>query len=75
MNVITVKRTVRASAGKGAKKPSLSIRDVSRDYFQKERTWSFLAEASLFAIIVAISVCPVAVAMDALRIFREQNAG
>ena len=73
MSVITVKRTViRRTADKG---PIVrqSFRELTQSYFASEKTWEFVIEALLFAIIVAISVWPIFAAADALNEFLQHT--
>jgi hypothetical protein len=66
MSVITVKRTViRRTADKGPTGRQ-SFRELTQNYFASEKTWEFVIEALLFAIMVAISAWPIFVAADAL---------
>jgi hypothetical protein len=53
-----------------------SFRQLSRSYFASEKSWEFVIEALLFAIIVATSAWPVFAAADALNQFlhRELSA-
>lgn len=74
MNVITVRRTARRRPNK-ISTPARSFREVTRDYFARERHWEFVAEAILFAIIVSISVWPVLAAADALSVFLQGTPG
>src|SRR5258708_3072983 len=70
MSVITVKRPLRKGTldtmvnitDRGKCRRSLvlrSFRQLSRSYFAGEKSWEFVMEALLFAIIVAISAWPV----------------
>jgi ABC-type uncharacterized transport system fused permease/ATPase subunit len=51
-----------------------SFRQLSRSYFASEKSWEFVIEALLFAIIVAISTWPVFAAADALNQFLQRTA-
>jgi len=51
-----------------------SFRQLSRSYFASEKSWEFVIEALLFAIIVAISAWPVFAAADALNQFLQRTA-
>jgi hypothetical protein len=73
MNVITVKRTVFRQANEESR-PHRSFREVTRSYFANEKSWEFVIEALLFAIIVAISAWPIAVAAGALNEFFRTTA-
>ena len=44
-----------------------SFRQLSRSYFAREKSWEFVIEALLFAIIVAISAWPIFAVADALN--------
>jgi hypothetical protein len=48
-----------------------SFRQLSHSYFASEKSWEFVIEALLFAIIVAISAWPVFAAADALNQFLQ----
>jgi hypothetical protein len=54
MNVIMVRRTVKRTPNK-TWRTSRSFRELTRSYFASEKSWEFIIEALLFAIIVAIS--------------------
>ena len=51
-----------------------SFRQLSRSYFASEKSWEFVIEALLFAIIVALSTWPVFAAADALNQFLQRSA-
>jgi ABC-type uncharacterized transport system fused permease/ATPase subunit len=51
-----------------------SFRQLSRSYFASEKSWEFVIEALLFAIIVAISAWPIFAAADALNQFLQHTA-
>ena len=51
-----------------------SFRQLSRSYFASEKSWEFVIEALLFAIIVAISAWPIFAAADALNQFLQGSA-
>jgi hypothetical protein len=71
MNVITVKRTVfRRANQRSSTRPS--FRELTRTYFARENSLEFVAEAVLFAIIVAISVWPIFAAAGALNEFFQR---
>ena len=85
MSVITVKRPLRKRTpdtmvdmtGRRQYSRSLvlrSFRQLSRSYFASEKSWEFVIEALLFAIIVAISTWPVFAAADALNQFLQRTA-
>jgi hypothetical protein len=85
MSVITVKRPLRkrtpdtmvSLTDRRQYKRSLvvrSFRQLSRSYFASEKSWEFVIEALLFAIIVAISAWPVFAAADALNQFLQRTA-
>jgi hypothetical protein len=80
MSVITVKRPLRKRTpdtmvnmtdGRQYRRSLLlrSFRQLSRSYFASEKSWEFVIEALLFAIIVAISALPIFAAADALHQF------
>jgi len=72
MSVITVKRTVIRRAANKRTIVRQSFREVTRGYFASERTWEFLIEALLFAIIVAISAWPIFAAVGVLNEFFQR---
>ncbi len=73
MSVITVKRTViRRTADKGPTGRQ-SFRELTQNYFASEKTWEFVIEALLFAIMVAISAWPIFAAADALSDFLQRT--
>ena len=73
MSVITVKRTViRRTADKGPTGRQ-SFRELTQNYFASEKTWDFVIEALLFAIMVAISAWPIFAAADALSDFLQRT--
>jgi hypothetical protein len=73
MSVITVKRTViRRTADKG-RTVRQSFRELPQSYFASEKTWEFVIEALLFAIMVAISAWPIFAAADALNEFLQRT--
>jgi hypothetical protein len=85
MSVFTVKRTLRKrtpdtmlnTTGRRQYRRSLvlrSFRQLSRSYFASEKSWEFVIEALLFAIIIAISAWPVFAAVDALNQFLQRTA-
>ena len=73
MSVITVKRTVIRRTGN--KRPTVrqSFRELTQNYFASEKTWEFVIEALLFAIMVAISAWPIFAAADALSDFLQRT--
>ena len=73
MSVITVKRTViRRTANK---RPTVhqAFRELTQSYFASEKTWEFVIEALLFAIMVAISAWPIVAAAGALNEFLQHT--
>jgi len=73
MSVITVKRSViRRTANK---RPTVhqSFRELTQSYFASEKTWEFVIEALLFAIMVAISAWPIVAAAGALNEFLQHT--
>ncbi len=73
MSVITLKRTVIRRAANKRTIVRQSFREVTRGYFASERTWEFVIEALLFAIIVAISAWPIIAAAGALNEFLQRT--
>jgi hypothetical protein len=80
MRVITVKRPFRKGTpdtmvhmtdGRQYRRSLLlrSFRQLSRSYFASEKSWEFVIEALLFAIIVAMSALPIFASADALHQF------
>jgi hypothetical protein len=69
MSVITVKRTVIRLMPKKRSAMGRSFRELTRGYFASERTWEFVIEALLFAILMAVSAWPIIAAADALNKF------
>jgi hypothetical protein len=85
MSIITVKRPLRKvtpdtmvnMTDRRQYKRSLvlrSFRQLSWSYFASEKSWEFVIEALLFAIVVAISAWPVFAAADALKQFLQRTA-
>jgi hypothetical protein len=74
MNVITIRRTVKHTPNK-TWTARRSFRELSRSYFASEKSWEFVVEALLFAIIVAISALPIFAAADALNEFLQRTGG
>jgi hypothetical protein len=50
-----------------------SFRQLSRSYSASEKSWEFVIEALLFAIIGAISAWPIFAAADALNQFLQRT--
>ena len=50
-----------------------SFRELTRGYFASEKTWEFVIEALLFAIMVAVSAWPIIAAADALNEFLQRT--
>ncbi len=73
MSVITLKRTVIRRAANKRTIVRQSFREVTRGYFASERTWEFVIEALLFAIMVAISAWPIIAAAGALNEFLQRT--
>jgi len=72
MTAITVKRTITRQTRAQRSATRQSLGELSRSYLAGERTVEFTIEALLFAIIVAISACPVFAAATALSEFLPQ---
>jgi hypothetical protein len=66
MNVITVRRTANGTPKK-ISRTRRSFRELTRSYFAGERSWEFIIEALLFAIIVGISAWPIVAAASAIN--------
>jgi hypothetical protein len=69
MSVITVKRTVIRQRPNTRSATRRSFRELTRSYFASEKTWEFVIEALLFAIMMAVSAWPIIAAADALNKF------
>ena len=50
-----------------------SLRELTQSYFASEKTWEFVIEALLFAIMVAISAWPLFAAAEALNEFLQRT--
>ena len=50
-----------------------SFRELTQNYFASEKTWEFVIEALLFAIMMAISAWPMIAAADALNEFLQRT--
>ncbi len=72
MSVITMKRTVIRRRPNTRPATRRSFRELSRSYFASEKTWEFVIEALLFAIIMAISAWPIFAVADALNEFLQR---
>jgi hypothetical protein len=66
MNVVKIKRTVKKPSQTKSLSTRRSFRESTRGYFASERRLEFIAEALLFAVIIAISAWPILAAADAL---------
>jgi hypothetical protein len=40
-------------------KPTKSLRDISRDYFENEADYDFLSNAAMFGTLIATAVVPI----------------
>ena len=69
MNVVTAKRTVIRRTPNKISTTRRSFRELTRSYFASEKSWEFVIEALLFAIIVVISALPIFAAANALHQF------
>ena len=61
-----------ARPGTNSTEPSTdrqSLRELTQSFFAHEMKWQFAIEALLFAIIAAISACPIFAAADSLTTF------
>ncbi len=74
MSVITVNRARIKQPLNGTSSSPRSFRELTRGYFASERSWEFVIEVLLFAIIVAISTWPIVAAADALNDFLQRTA-
>jgi hypothetical protein len=73
MNVITVRRMVKRLSSPTCQ-TRRSFRELTQNYFAGEKSWEFIIEAVLFAIIVAISAWPIVVAAGAMNEFLRTAA-
>ena len=73
MSVITVKRTVIRRTANERPTVHQSFRELTQSYFASEKTWEFVIEALLFAIMVAISAWPIVAAAGALNEFLQHT--
>jgi pyrroline-5-carboxylate reductase len=73
MSVITAKRTVIRRMPNKRSAMGRSFRELTRGYFASEKTWEFVIEALLFAIMVAVSAWPIIAAADALNEFLQRT--
>lgn len=73
MNVITIQRPLRKNRRVTVRLPRRSIREISRDYFGRERDRHVAVETVLFLILAAISAWPVLACADALRHLLENG--
>lgn len=67
MNAMTLPKTAAQSSPPARSKIRKSFRELTRNYFAKERNWEFVIEAVAFAIILAISIWPMVLAAGALH--------
>jgi hypothetical protein len=74
MSVITVRRARIKRALNRTSSSRQSFRELTRGYFAGERSWEFVVEVLLFAVIVAISTWPILAAADALNDFLRRTA-
>jgi hypothetical protein len=73
MSVITVKRARTKWTPNRTSTSRRSLRELTRAYFARERSWEFTAEVLLFAIIAAISIWPIFAAAAALNEFLQRT--
>jgi hypothetical protein len=73
MSVITVKRSVIRRTANERPTVHQSFRELTQSYFASEKTWEFVIEALLFAIMVAISAWPIVAAAGALNEFLQHT--
>jgi hypothetical protein len=52
--------------GRCAKTSSKSLRDISRDYFEKESNHDFLSDAAVFGTLIAIAAVPIIAGLSAV---------
>jgi hypothetical protein len=71
MNIITVRRMVKHPPSE-AGRIRRSFRELTRNYFASEKSWEFVMEVLLFAIIAVISAWPVITVAGALSEFLQR---
>jgi hypothetical protein len=52
--------------GRCAKTSSKSLRDISRDYFDKESSRDFLSDAAVFGTLIATAAVPIVASLSAV---------
>jgi hypothetical protein len=52
--------------GRCAKTSSKSLRDISRDYFDKESSRDFLSDAAVFGTLIATAAVPIVAGLSAV---------
>jgi len=67
MSVITIKRTARRQDPARSAVRRRPICELSRKFFANEHPWEFAVEALFFAVLLAISAWPIAVAASAIN--------
>jgi len=45
---------------------SKSLRDISRDYFDKEANYDFLSDAAVFGTLIATAAVPIVIGLNAV---------
>ena len=58
--------TLEKFTGHCAKTSSKSLRDISRDYFDKESNYDFLSDAAIFGTLIATAAVPIVIGLSAV---------
>ena len=58
--------TLENFTGHCAKTSSKSLRDISRDYFDKESSHDFLSDAAVFGTLIATAAVPIVAGLSAV---------
>jgi hypothetical protein len=58
--------TLENFTGRCAKTSSKSLRDISRDYFDKESNHDFLSDAAVFGTLIATAAVPIIAGLSAV---------
>jgi len=58
--------TLENFTGRCAKTSSKSLRDISRDYFDKESNYDFLSDAAVFGTLIATAAVPIVLGVNAV---------
>jgi hypothetical protein len=58
--------SVEKFTGHCAKTSSKSLRDISRDYFDREANHDFLSDAAVFGTLIATAAVPIVIGLNAV---------